>query len=107
MTTETIRVFQCSEGHSAVIEHKACPRCGRSLTETSDSSRAVLLSHTHVHVSPTGEPFILGIALTSSGAKTLCHVDGVPAGEGETEVTLSFREGLFRAAVTDAGDQPG
>ena len=101
MPTNAITMFKCPDGHCVLVRHDVCPRCGGSLREESESPAATLLSYTHLHVSPTGKSFVLGIAMTASGAKTLCHVHGTPADDRESEVTLSLRDNLYLATVVD------
>ena len=70
-----LHVFACPNGHAFFIERPECPTCGGPLAGTREPANARLLTHTTVRVNPTGRPFILGLAETRSGARTLCVLD--------------------------------
>lgn len=99
MSARTGRIVagRCPEGSLYLHEHGACPVCGGPLTPVRIRSRAILVSHTTVRVSPTGEPYRLGVAVAVGGAATLCVVEGRIRGNGRDRVTLELRNGRYHA----------
>jgi uncharacterized OB-fold protein len=99
MNARTGRIVarRCPEGTLYLHEHGACPVCGGALTPVRIPSRAILVSHTTVRVSPTGEPYRLGVAVAAGGAATLCVVEGRIRGNGRDRVTLELRDGRYHA----------
>jgi uncharacterized OB-fold protein len=89
--------WRCGRGHAFVHEHKRCPACGASLRSTRIGARAKLVACTTVRVTPSGEPFRLGVAVTREGARTLCRVEGGVRGNGYDRVLLVEQDGRYLA----------
>ncbi len=89
-----LNTYVCELAHAFLVEHDVCPECNGALARRADEPRATLVAHTVVRVNPSGRPFRLGLAITNSGARTLCIIDDGVRGE---EVELYAREGCFHA----------
>lgn len=95
--TPRINALRCPRGRLYLYAHDICPCCGGRLTPVRIPSRARLVAHTTVRVNPSGVPYRLGVAVTASGAATLCVVEGEIRGNGRDRVTLVERGGRFHA----------
>lgn len=89
--------LRCACGAVYLYPHDTCPRCGGALVPVRVRSEARLVSHTTVRVNPTGVPYRLGVAVTHSGASTLCVVEGAVRGNGRDRVQLVLRDGRYHA----------
>jgi uncharacterized OB-fold protein len=84
--------WRCPRGHVYLHAHETCPECGLRLRATRIAPRATLILVTYVRVSPSAEPFRLGLAVTRCGrARTLCRVEGCVRGNGRDAVLLHRR----------------
>jgi uncharacterized OB-fold protein len=84
--------WRCERGHVHLHAHDGCPECGRRLFPARVAPEATLLVMTTVRVTPTGEPFRLGVAVTRAGhARTLCRVAGRLRENGRDAVVLERR----------------
>jgi len=95
VTGQDLTVFVCAGGHAFFVSREGgCPRCGGPLTQSTEPAVARLVVTTTVRVTPSGRPFVLGLAQTRSGARTLCLVDEASAGDA---VQLALDGDCFRA----------
>lgn len=92
-----VTAYRCPNGTTWLHEHDVCPCCERGLNRVRIPAEATLFSHTTVRVTPDGAPVRLGVAVTASGATTLCIIDGNIRGNGRDRVRLIFRDGKFYA----------
>jgi uncharacterized OB-fold protein len=92
-----ITASRCRLGCLWLHEHDDCPDCGGRLTPVRIPCEATLISDTVVRVNPSGSPIHLAVAKTSTGASTLCVVDGPVRGNGRDKVRLVFRDGKYHA----------
>jgi uncharacterized OB-fold protein len=89
--------WRCRDGHLWLYDHDECPECGGRLAEVSTRSEATIVTHTVVRVNPTGVPIRLGVAVTTTGASTLCIIRGRLRGNGRDRARLMVRGGRFHA----------
>lgn len=94
---DSILTYRCADGHGSFEPYDNCPACGAQTTAVEERPLARLLSHTEVHVGPGETPFVLGIAETAGGAKTLCIVESDVNSDGVATVVLRRRRGLYYA----------
>jgi len=87
----------CGRGHASLYAQEACPRCGDSLASRPLGTDARLETCTTVRVNPGGEPYRLGVAVTTEGASTLCVVEGAVRGNGRDRVRLVRRGEVYVA----------
>jgi uncharacterized OB-fold protein len=90
--------FVCARGHAYLHAQDACPQCGARLQARWIPPDATLTLDTTVRVTPDGDPFVLGIAVTRCGrARALCRVEGTIRGHGYDHVVLEKRGDVFVA----------
>jgi uncharacterized OB-fold protein len=93
-----LSAFACARGHTYLHAHDACPQCAAPLRRRWIPPAATLTLDTTVRVTPGGEPFVLGIAVTRCGrARTLCRVDASIRGHGYDRVILERNGDIFVA----------
>lgn len=97
-----VTAYHCPQGRVFLHRHESCPHCRGRLSEFPVRSTAVLVSHTTVHVNPTGHPIRLGVAQVRPGLRTLCVVQGEIRGNGRDRITLVRRDGRFVALARAA-----
>jgi uncharacterized OB-fold protein len=88
VTGRTLDGWRCARGHAFLHAHTTCPECEAPLLPTRVGATARLLACTTVRITPSGEPFRLGVAVTREGARTLCVVEGKVRGSGYDRVVL-------------------
>ena len=87
-TGRTLAGWRCTRGHVFLHVHAECPECTATLAPTRVGAAAKLVACTTVRVTPSGEPFRLGVAVTREGARTLCVVEGRVRGGGYDRIVL-------------------
>lgn len=93
-----LAAFACARGHVYLHAQDTCPQCGGPLRHRWIPPVATLTLDTTVRVTPRGDPFVLGIAVTHCGrARTLCRVDGSIRGHGYDLVILEKDGDVFVA----------
>jgi uncharacterized OB-fold protein len=100
--TRNITAYRCPLGCLFLYRHQRCPNCSGLLLDVRLPGDAVLLTHTTVHVTPTGQPVRLGIAEVRRGLRTLCIVEGGVRGNGRDRVQLVVRDGRYIAVASQA-----
>lgn len=88
---------RCRNGCLWLHAHEECPDCGGRLVLTRILNDAMVVSHTVVRVNPSGTPIHLGVAMTTTGATTLCIIHGAIRGNGRDRVRLVMSDGRFHA----------
>ena len=88
---------RCGGGCLWIYPHEDCPNCGSRLAPVRIPSDATVVSHTVVRVNPSGAPVHLGVARTTTGAKTLCVIHGEIRGNGRDRVRLVSIDGRYHA----------
>jgi uncharacterized OB-fold protein len=96
-TPNQLRIYTCNSGHAFFVAHSHCPTCQCPLTESDVDNEAVLTSQTTVRVTPSGQPFRLGLARIQCGAKTLCLVGPDVPSDDDAPIVLALRDGLYHA----------
>lgn len=94
-----ITAHRCPQGCLWLYEHEDCPGCGGRLAPVRISCEAIVVSDTVVRVNPAGTPIHLGVARTSTGATTLCVIDGPIRGNGRDRVYLEVHDGKYHAVT--------
>jgi len=97
MRGRSLSGWRCVRGHAFLHAHERCAECGAELTPTRVGAAARLVACTTVRVTPSGEPFRLGVAVTREGARTLCRVEGRVRGSGCDKVVLVELNGRYLA----------
>jgi uncharacterized OB-fold protein len=96
-TPRFITAYRCPTGCLWLHEHEDCPDCGGRLEPVRINNEANVVSDTVVRVNPSGSPIHLGVARTTTGATTLCIIQGQIRGNGHDKVRLVVRDGRFHA----------
>jgi uncharacterized OB-fold protein len=96
-TPRFITAHRCPKGCLWLHEHEDCPDCGGRLKPVRINNEANVVSDTVVRVNPSGSPIHLGVARTTTGATTLCIIQGQIRGNGRDKVRLVVRDGRFHA----------
>lgn len=92
-----LTLYRCESSHAFFFPHGICPVCGSKLEGFESPPEGVLVGYTTVWVSPTGAPFMLGLARVACGAQTLCIIDGEIGTDPGEEIVIRTRDGVCHA----------
>ncbi len=90
-----LTLFRCDTGHLYFYHHPSCPDCRGRLRPVRSRGEGLLVSHTTIQITPTGESVSLGIVKHKGGAKTLCRIIGETRGNGRDRVSIFQKDGLY------------